>query len=127
MHTTHTNPGVVDVSRQCFAPPAAPTTTPSSTSLRTSNGELQLPALRATLPSPLQGRGLPAEVRPGSCARPLATAVAVSTSSGLPVEVSPGCCTRPTVTDVALTTTPARDVSASVGRPGGLPKNVCIR
>jgi hypothetical protein len=127
---TNTNPGTVDVSRQAYPPAPSQASTPSSTALRTNNGENQFPASRTAWGAPTTGRGLPLEAHPASasCERPAAAATAVATAvRGLPSEIHPASCARPIPTEIAATTAPARDVRADSARPGGLPVNVNIR
>lgn len=102
--TTSTNPGTVDPSLQGFPPPPGTAPAPSTSPLASGNGECQFPASQAARSLPTTGRGLPAEIHPAGAN--LARAQA-------PV--------------VAQVTSPAVDVRGGDARPGGLPKNVCIR
>lgn len=100
----HTNPGVVDVTKQAFSPPPDAPPPPSRAALSSSTGENQYPAARETLRAASTGRGLPADVN------------VCSQSSVMP---SPET--------VAETRPPARDVSAEDRRPGGLPVEVMVK
>lgn len=101
----HTNPGVVDVSRQAYAPPPGTVPPPSSrAALSSSTGERQYPAARETPRTESTGRGLPVNV--DACSQ---------------------SCVLPSPALVADTSPPARDVSAGARRPGGLPVEVMIK
>lgn len=102
--TDHTNPGLVSPADQGYPmAPSAPAT-PSSAPLVSSDGDGQRLDLRGEVvaaPSPL----------------------------GLTVQVNVAAqnCAMYSPPAVAETQPPSVDVHAGTGRPGGLPKNVCIR
>jgi hypothetical protein len=100
------NPGTQDPADQAFPAPDTlrRATAPASSAATCSTGEVDLPALRPHLSTPLPGRGLAAEI--------------MADSSSQVRSVAP---------HVAETRPPARDVRADAGRPGGLPTNVIIR
>jgi hypothetical protein len=100
----HTNPGMVSPADQGYPlAPSAPST-PSSAPLASSDGEIQLLDLRGVATAPPSPLGLPAQV-----------------------DVAAQNCAKYSPPAVAETRPPAVDVQAGTGRPGGLPKNVCIR
>ena len=107
MLNNHQNPGTVNPADHSFPSAAAlpvAASAPASASVKSSSGELQLPALRTSVAAKVAGKGLTQEVHAGSA----------SQVRQIPVDVAP-------------TSPPAKDYDGGRRRPGGLPVNVYIR
>lgn len=102
----HCNPGTTNPADQSYpavVPPAAPQV-PASAATKSSTGEIQVPALRASKAAPSTILGLAMEVNAGHA----------SQVHALPIVV-------------AETLPPAKNINADTNRPSGLPINVNIR